>query len=146
MPSLNLAGLQQQLVDTLRDDATLEGVHVTAEPEEPTADQCPAVVVLVLDVAWEERYLVAVNPDTASAVVKPQFALRCIQFSAQGIADARLQRDALVDQVVGVLRRNRQLAGLLTDLRITRVTPADRPAGESIFSEAVLYAEGERLV
>lgn len=145
MPSLGLSAIATALQTALQNASQLVGVHVSQELDEPTADQCPAILIEVGSVRWEERYITARDPTTASSLVNPSFNLHCIEFSAQSAEDARTLRDTLLDNLIYVLRRNRQVGGVL-DVRIQGIEPVATPPSNGMFSIAVLRIETEKLV
>ena len=116
MAELNYAGLVTAIVEQLRNDGTLNAldvgpVYVSPEPEPPTTDQCPAVIVLPRRVRRNPERIVANifagNPDK----LEVNITLWCWAFSAQGSADAARQRDELVAAVVDAIRIERTIGG-----------------------------------
>jgi len=143
--TLGLSTITTALEGALRDAPQLEGVHVSQELDDPTADQCPAVIIRVGPLRWEERHLAARDPDSGTAFITMTFGLQCVEFSAQSIEDARTLRDALLDNAIAVLKRNRQVGGVL-DLRITGIEPVPGPPSDGIFSAAIINLEAEKFV
>lgn len=146
MPTLGLGTLTTAIETALKAAPQLDGVHVTQEfPDEPTADMCPGIIIQPGTVRWDERIIVARDPASASAVVHATFSFHCMEFSAQSVSDSASRRDTLLDNLIAVLRRNRQVGNVL-DLRITGIEPLNGPPFGGMFSAAILTAEAEKLV
>lgn len=140
MAELDYAGLTTGLVQQLKDTDGLDGVHVTAEPDPPTTEQCPAVLVHLTRASRTPARLVAGLTTGAPDDVVARFQLGCFVFSAQGAADAARQRDELLTIVVDAVRADRSIGGRVDWCEAGDVDFSYQPGGShgSFYAVAIL--------
>lgn len=130
MPALDYTAIEAAALAQLRADADLLAeadagtpVHITDQPDAPTAEQCPAIQVQLANAAREIRHL---GPPSSSPYAETLTLLvRCTGFSAESAADARRQRDRVTTLAMRALEGNdpttRTLQNTVAALTIPRV-------------------------
>ena len=132
MGELNYAGLVTGIVSQLNDadwPERLGPVHVTAEPELPTTEQCPAIIVLPKRATRTPTRIVGGFTAGAPDDVRLTVQLWCWVFSAQGAQDAAFQRDELTNTAVDVIRAERTIGGRVQWADVTDIDFQWQPGG-----------------
>lgn len=143
MAELDYAELVGYLVTVLTGDPRLDGVNITQDFEEPTAELCPAVLVMLRSAQrqpWElVSGVIAGAPDRVITLID----LECWEFSGQGTGAAARQRDTLVKNVIDVVRDNVQLGGRVDWVLATRIAFDLRQSAGSIFAVGTVTLEAQ---
>lgn len=134
MSGPNYATISRAIVALLRDDERLDGAHITDEPDDPTAEQCPAIQVAFAGFSRSPRRMVALQYGVGGFDEDLSFTIRCTVFSAQGVGDAVSQRDDFVQQVHAVLGDNPTLGGTVLYAYVTGGNPIGRGDSGSIYA------------
>lgn len=134
MAAPDYAAIVQALVDLCRNDDRLAGVHVTDEPDDPTAEQCPAVQVAFAGFQRTPIRMVNFSYGAGGFDEDLTLMIRCTAFSAQSVADASAQRHQLVALVHAVLGANPTLGGTVLYAYITSGQPVGRAEAGSIYA------------
>ena len=128
-----------QIIDTIEDvlqAALPEEVTVTQDISPPTVEQCPTVIVSMEGFEREPTFI-ARPQFGGSYVEKIRVTLDCWAFSGQGVQDAGVQRDILVNQVIQAVEYNPEIEGLVLMFQVLR--------GETMVSQGNGIHSGMRL-
>jgi hypothetical protein len=134
MSAPDYAAIVRTLVDLFRSDVRLEDVHCTDEPDDPTAEQCPAVQVAFAGFSRTPRRMVNFQYGVGGFDEDLRLLIRATAFSAQSVADASRQRDDLVQTVQAVLGDNPTIGGTVLYAYATGGQPVGRAEGGSIYA------------
>jgi hypothetical protein len=148
--ALDYAALEAAVTTLLGADPRLDGVTITRDPEPPTTEQCPAILVSVTGFArvpWQLTGGLAV-PGTYHETATLQ--CQCWEFSGQGGGAARAQCFALVEALTAVLADSPQVgaptAGAVLVVQTLRGNFQSAPSdGGGIFWVAVVEVECQAL-
>lgn len=139
MAALNYADLVDGLVAILRADARLEDVqHVSPEPDDPTMEQCPAILVRVANFTREPYHLVGGLSAGAPYKETVRLELACWAFAAESAGDAVRRLQALLTLVLAVCADNVTLGGRVTAAHVLRGDILTRRGQGGIFASALL--------
>ena len=142
MAAISYSTLLAQILTVLRNADALQGAHVTDEPDYPTAEQCPAVQVAFVGFTRVRRRIVARAAAGMPYDETIHFAVRCTAFSGQSAADARRQRDELVQAVEAILDDVPTLGNLVQQMDVLAGEAGDRTAENgSMYAELTLRLE-----
>lgn len=143
MAELSYAGLVAGVEAQLKADPRLRGVQITQELDPPT--EFPFVQVRLIRVARKPYHivagLVAPGPDEVSVTL----SLLCYEMSAQGAADAGRLREALVTNVVDVIRGEPTLGGRVDYALVTAIDFAEEPGDAAIYAKAAITVQATAL-
>jgi hypothetical protein len=134
MAGPNYATVLAALVSLLQDDGRLDGTHITDEPDDPTAEQCPAIQVAFTGFSRTPRRMVNFQYGVGGFDEDLGITIRCTVFSAQSVADAVSQRDDFVQTVQTVLGENPTVGGTTLYAYVTGGTPIGRGDSGSIYA------------
>lgn len=119
MAEFDYSGLQDA-VQVVLEDGLGDGYYITQQGEEPTSEQCPAVLIDLKRVTHRPTYIVQ-NGAGAQDEVTAFLSLTVYEFSAESSADAARLRDRAVKAVVDTMRAHTTVNGYLDWLRIDAV-------------------------
>lgn len=121
----------------------LSGTHVSQEPDEPTAEQCPAVLIRLEGFTREPARLVGFQSTGSPYDETIRFSLACTAFSAESPGDAARQRDALVKSVLTAVATDPTLGGRLFSLQVLAGDADVLGESAGIFARMTLTVEGQ---
>lgn len=120
-------------------------VTVTTELDQPTADTCPHVMVILGNASYDVSQIAQLSTQAGIDRMRLTISIVCTAVSANA-ADAARQRDNLVQRVVNRIRQYPQLNGLVQYLIRTGIDFPPREATQAgIFAGGVITLEAGLL-